>query len=290
MNKIKAYYSLTKPRVTYGNLLTTIAGFLLAAGQPHEHFSLMLFIATTVGMGLVIGSACAFNNYFDQDIDRIMSRTKTRAIVAGKIPGKNALTFAAVIGAIGFLILTFFTNFLTFVVAFLGFIIYIVFYGMLSKRLSIHGTLVGSVSGAMPILAGYVAVTNTVDVGAILLFLILFFWQMPEFYSIAIYRRREYAAAKIPVMTVVKGVHTTKIQILIYTIAFSLCTLALGLFGYTGYIYLLVMTLLCTRWLWLGMQGFTAHDTNAWAKKMFKFSLVVLVVFSLLISVEVWLP
>lgn len=284
---IKTYYSLTKPGVTYGNLLTVIAGFLLAS---RGDINLVLFLAVTLGMGLVIGSACAFNNYFDQDIDRIMSRTKKRAIVAGEVSGKNALIFASVIGVIGFGLLSVFANLLTVVVALIGFVVYIVFYGILSKRLSIHGTLVGSISGAMPILAGYVAVTSAIDVGAILLFLILFFWQMPEFYSISIYRRKEYAAAKIPVMSVVKGVQSTKVQILIYMLAFTVSTLALGLFGYTGYIYMLIMTLLCVWWVWIALQGFTTKDDNKWAKSVFKFSLVVLVVFSILISIDAWIP
>lgn len=284
---VKSYYSLIKPGVTYGNLLTVIAGFLLAS---RGDINPVQFLAVTLGMGLVIGSACAFNNYFDQDIDRIMSRTKKRAIVAGSVSGKNALIFAAIIGAIGFALLSIFANLLTVVVALIGFVDYIVFYGILSKRLSIHGTLVGSISGAMPILAGYVAVTNSIDAGAILLFLTLFFWQMPEFYAISIYRRKEYAAAKIPVMSVVKGAQSTKVQILLYMLAFTLSALALGLFRYTGYVYMLVMTLLCVWWVWLALQGFTTKNDNKWAKSVFKFSLVVLVSFSALISIEAWLP
>lgn len=282
----KAYYALIKPGVTYGNLLTTVAGFLLAS---RGDINLLLLAATTLGMGLVIGSACAFNNYFDQDIDRTMTRTQKRSIVAGLVPAKNALIFASVIGAIGFALLALFTNLLTVVVALLGFITYIVLYGMLSKRMSIHGTLVGSVSGAMPILAGYTAVTNTIDAGAIILFMILFFWQMPEFYSIAIYRRNEYKKAGIPVMPVVKGIQNTKIQILAYIVAFAVSAMSLSLFRYTGYIYLLVMTLLGLWWTWLALSGFTVKDDNVWARKVFRFSLIILVVFSVLISIESWI-
>ena len=282
----KAYYELIKPGVTYGNLLTTVAGFLLAS---RGDINLTLFVAITLGMGLVIGSACAFNNYFDQDIDRIMTRTQKRSIVAGLVPAKNALIFAGIIGFIGFTLLALFTNLLTVVIAFLGFIIYIVLYGMLSKRMSIHGTLVGSVSGAMPILAGYTAVTNNIDAGAIILFMILFFWQMPEFYSIAIYRRNEYKQAGIPVMPVVKGVQSTKIQMLVYIVAFSVSAMSLSLFRYTGYIYLLVMMLMGLWWTWLGLSGFTTKNDNSWARKVFRFSLVILVVFSALISLENWI-
>lgn len=282
----KAYYALIKPGVTYGNLLTTVAGFLLAS---RGDINLTLFVTTTLGMGLVIGSACAFNNYFDQDIDRIMTRTQKRSIVAGLVPAKNALIFAGIIGLIGFTLLTLFTNLLTVVIAFLGFIIYIVLYGVLSKRMSIHGTLVGSVSGAMPILAGYTAVTNNIDAGAIILFMILFFWQMPEFYSIAIYRRNEYKQAGIPVMPVVKGVQSTKIQMLVYIVAFAVSAMSLSLFRYTGYIYLLVMMLMGLWWTLLGLNGFTTKNDNTWARKVFRFSLVILVVFSALISLENWI-
>lgn len=286
-DKIKQYYSLTKPRVTYGNAITAVAGFLLASKGNIDGG---LFLALTIGMTLVIASACVLNNYLDQDIDAKMTRTKTRALVQGVIPGKNAVILSIVLGVIGVLLLFFFTNLLTTCVGIFGFLVYVVFYGMLSKRLSIHGTLVGSVSGAAPILGGYTAVTGTIDTGAILVFLILFLWQMPEFYSIAVYRRNEYKAAGVPVMTVVKGIKNTKIQILIYTILFVVSTLLLTAYGYTGYVYLAVMALLGMYWIQLGIKGLTTVDDNAWARKMFRFSLIMLVVFSFMISIDALLP
>lgn len=285
--RIKLYYSLTKPRVTYGNVITTVAGFFLAS---QGHVDWWQLLVTTVGMTLVIGSACALNNYLDQDIDAKMARTKTRALVQGKLPGRNAVIFSAVLGLLGTIILYMSTNLLTTVIAITGFIVYVVFYGMLSKRLSIHGTLVGSISGAVPILAGYTAVTNTIDTGAILVFLVLFLWQMPEFYSIAIYRRREYKAAGVPVMTVVKGVKSTKRQIFVYTIEFVIATLLLTAYHYTGYVYLAVMAISGIYWIWLGYQGLIAKDDDAWARKMFHFSLVMLLLFSFMISIDSLLP
>lgn len=285
--RIKLYYSLTKPRVTYGNVITTVAGFFLASQGHVDWWSLL---ATTIGMTLVIGSACALNNYLDQDIDAKMARTKTRALVQGKLPGRNAVIFSAILGLLGTIILYMSTNLLTTVIAIIGFIVYVMFYGMLSKRLSIHGTLVGSISGAVPILAGYTAVTNTIDVGAILVFLVLFLWQMPEFYSIAIYRRREYKAAGVPVMTVVKGVKSTKLQIFVYTIEFVIATLLLTAYHYTGYVYLAVMAISGIYWIWLGYKGLIAKDDDAWARKMFHFSLVMLLLFSFMISIDSLLP
>ena len=284
---IKTYYSLTKPGVLYGNALTAAAGFLLAS---KGNINFWLFAAVCIGSTLIIASACVLNNYLDQDIDSKMARTKKRALVQGEIKGRNAVIFSIILGVLGIVILLLWTNLLVVAIGVGGFITYVVLYGMLSKRLSIHGTLVGSVSGAAPILAGYCGVTGRIDIGAVLVFLILFLWQMPEFYSIAVYRQKEYAAAGVPVMSVVKGIKSTKIQIFIYTILFVIATLLLTVFGITSYTYLVIMGALGVYWIWLGAKGLSAADSDTWARKMFKFSLIILLVFCGLISVDVWLP
>jgi protoheme IX farnesyltransferase len=284
---IKTYYSLTKPGVLYGNALTAAAGFLLAS---RGHIDLWLFLTLCVGITLVIASACVLNNYLDQDIDSKMARTKTRALVRGDIKGWKAVVFSAVLGILGIIILFLCTNLLVVAIGIVGFVDYVVLYGMLSKRLSIHGTLVGSISGAAPILAGYCAVTGTLDLGAIIVFAILFLWQMPEFYSIAIYRLKEYKAAHIPVISVIKGVKNTKLQIFVYTLLFVVATLLLTVFGYAGYSYFVVMAVFGLYWLWLGAKGLTTKDDDAWARKMFRFSLIILLVFCAMISVDAWLP
>ncbi len=285
--RLKTYYSLTKPGVLYGNALTTLAGFLFASRGQIDFW---LFVAVCVGSTLVIASACVLNNYLDQDIDSKMERTKKRAIVHGDIEGWKAVVFSIVLGILGFIILSLFTNWFVVIIGLVGFIDYVVLYGMLSKRLSIHGTLVGSISGAVPILAGYVGATGAIDAGAVIVFLILFLWQMPEFYSIAVYRKKEYAAAGVPVMSVVKGVESTKMQIFIYTVLFVLSTIALTLFGYAGVTYLVVMSLLGAYWIWLGFVGLKKESGDAWARKMFRFSLIILLAFCAVISVDVWLP
>lgn len=284
---MKQYYELTKPRVTYGNVITVVAGFLFAA-QGNVDWWLLFW--TTLGMTLVIASACALNNYLDRDIDAKMLRTKTRPSVTGQISGRNMVLFAAGLGILGLGMLALYTNLLVVVVAVIGYIDYVVFYGMLSKRMSVHGTLVGSISGAAPILAGYVAVSGGIDIGAVLVFTAIFLWQMPEFYSIAIFRRDEYKAAAVPVSSVKRGIKKTKVQIFAYTLAFVITTLLLTFFGYTGIVYTLVMGLLGLYWLYIGFTGLTAKDNSAWARKMFKFALIILVVFSIIISVEAYLP
>jgi heme o synthase len=287
VNQLKLYLTLTKPGVLFGNALTAAAGFLLAVrGNPDP----LLFLALVIGSTLVIASACVLNNYFDRDIDSLMSRTKTRAVPAGLIPGRNAVIFGIMLGILGFAILYLYTSILVVLLGLIGFVDYLYFYAMLGKRKSMHGTLVGSISGAIPIIAGYVAVTNAIDPGAIIVFLILFFWQLPEFYSIAIYRHDEYKKAGVPVISVVKGIKSTIKQIFIYTILFVAATLLLYTFGYVGITYLVVMAILNLMWLWIAFQGFSAADKNAWARRMFRFSLITLLVFSALISLTGIVP
>jgi len=286
----RRYVSLTKPGVLFGNVITGVAGFLLAS-SAFRIFSLGLFVATIVGMSLIIGAACALNNVLDQDIDRIMARTKKRAVANGSVRPSRALAFAVVLGILGAAILAFWTNWLVLGVGVAGFVVYVWLYGALAKRRSIHGTLVGSISGAAPILAGYVAVSGRIDVGAVLVFLALFFWQFPEFYSIAIYRRDEYKAAGVPVITVKKSIAYTKQRIFGYAVLFLLSALLLTSFHYTGYAYTIAMTLTGAYWLITAFNGFKpgAQD-DAWARKMFHASINVLLIYSVLIAVGPLLP
>lgn len=282
---------MTKPHVTYGNVLTTVAGFLLAAGIQRT-FHGGVFLATTIGTTLVIAAACVLNNYLDQDIDRVMERTKTRAIVSGAVAGWRAVVFSAVLGVVGITMLALWVSSLVVIIGLVGFVTYVWLYGALSKRRSIHGTLVGSISGALPIVAGYCAVVDRIDRAAVLLFLCLFFWQFLEFYSISIYRRKEYKAAGVPVMSVVEGVRSTKVQIFIYTILFTITTLLLSIFGYTGWVYGAVMVVANGYLLWLSRQGLKVSGTesDAWARRMFHAGLMVLLIFSGVLSVGALLP
>lgn len=287
MATFKDYYSLTKPGVLYGNAITAVAGYLLAS---RWHISWVTFVALAVGSTFVIASACVINNVLDQDIDSKMARTKTRAIVAGKVKPMQAIILSVVLGISGILILIAWTNMLVVIAGIIGFIDYVVLYGMLSKRLSIHGTLVGSVSGAIPVLAGYLAASGRVDMGAVLVFAALFLWQMPEFYSTAIYRRDEYKAAGVPVISVIKGKKATRTQIFFYTVTFVISTLLLTTYGYAGVTYFVVMAVLGARWLWIGVQGFKTKDIDAWARRMFKFSLIILLAYSAMIALTPLLP
>lgn len=282
---VKSYYHLTKPGIVYGNALPAIGGFLLAS---RGHVSPRLFVGMLIGISLVIASACVINNYIDRGIDAKMKRTKKRALVTGEIHGRRALVFASVLGGLGVLSLLL-TNVLSLLIALVGFVVYVIIYGI-AKRRSPIGTVVGSISGAVPPVVGYCAASNRLDLGALLLFLIMVCWQMPHFYAIAIYRLKEYQAAGIPVLPAKKSIRHTTVQIVLYICAYLIATLLLSLSGYTGITYLVVMLPLSLVWLWRGVQGFTAPDVDHWARRMFGFSLIVLLGFSAMVSLDAFLP
>ncbi len=283
---MKTYYYLTKPGIIYGNDLSAVAGFMLGAHRFGFRFSWLL--ATLVGMSLVIAAACVFNNYIDRDIDRYMTRTKKRALVTKQISVQSALSYGVVLGLTGFAILAVFTNLLTVIVGLVGFADYVALYG-LSKRHSVHGTLIGSVAGAMPIVAGYTAVSNRFDGAAWLLFLAMISWQMPHFYAIAIRRLDEYKAAGLPVLPVKKGSKAAKTQIVFYVIVFMITSLLLSFFGYTGIFYAIVAAAVGLYWLYTSVQGFNVTNNTLWARKMFLLSLVVLLIFCVTLSLNFWL-
>jgi protoheme IX farnesyltransferase len=282
---VRDYYRLTKPGIIYGNALPATAGFLLAS---KGHFRFGLYLAMIIGLSAIIGAACVYNNYIDRELDRTMTRTKKRALVVGTITGPQALKFATSLAIFGELLLGIYTNTLTLVIALFGLVAYVWLYGV-AKRRSVHGTLVGSLSGAVPPVVGYVAVMNHIDLAAGLLFIILILWQMPHFYAIAMFRSKDYRSAGLPVLPVVSGVKRTKVQIIAYAGAFVAACSLLNVFGYTGFVYLVGMIGIGLAWVVRGIQGFKAHDDELWARKMFLFSLYVLSLWSLLVGLNYWL-
>lgn len=278
MNVVGMYYQLTKPGIVYSNAIAALAGFLLAS---QWRIDWLLLVATIAGVMFVIASACVCNNYIDRHIDVRMKRTKKRAIVSGLISGRNALTFSGVLGIIGFGLLAQ-TNTLTVGLGVTAYIMYVVVYGYF-KRTSVYGTLVGSVSGALPPVAGYAAVTGSIDLAAVILFLILTAWQMPHFYAIAMFRRDDYAAAKIPVLPVVKGMKAAKREIFAYIVLLAVVAPLLTVFGYAGIIYAIIAITAAGGWVVLALRNYKMDDV-AWARKMFFYSLGCLLVLCFAVS------
>jgi len=282
-NVFRTYYRLTKPGIVYGNALPAAGAFFLAS-RAHPNFG--LFAAMLVGLCLVIASACVFNNYLDRHIDARMARTQKRALPLGSISTRAALIYGTVLGLAGFTLLAVFTTWLATLCALAGHVLYVAAYGY-TKRRTPWGTEVGSIAGAAPPVVGYTAVTGRFDVAALLLFLVLVFWQMPHFYAIAIGRLKDYQAAGLPVLPAVKSLRTTKIRLVLYMFAFIYCSVALTTFRYTGFVYLLVMAIIDAIWLSLAFQGFKATNDRKWARTIFKFSLIVLTALSVMMSIDI---
>lgn len=283
---LRTYYILTKPGIIYGNLISTLAGFFLAS---QLHIELLVLVSVVVGTALIIAAACVSNNVLDREIDRHMKRTKRRALVQGSVTVPRALAYASVLGVLGVIVLALGTNLLTVAVGVAGFVVYVWVYGV-SKRRSEHSTLIGSLAGATPPVAGYTAVTGHIDGAALALFAILTVWQMPHFYAIAMYRHQEYAKARLPILSVKKGMRVTKQQIVSYLGIYVVVVQLPVLLGYTGFTYAAVVGGISVWWLWLGIAGLCASDDVVWARRLFLRSLVVLLVTSFMLAIGALLP
>lgn len=277
------YTLITKPGIILGNLITLAAGFWLASKGSIDY---SLFLETLVGLGFIIASACVINNVIDRKMDRKMERTKNRPLAKGTITETKALFFAIVLYIAGCLLLIYFTNLLSTVIANLGFWTYVALYSPLKSR-TVLATAIGSIAGAVPPVVGYTAVTNQLDFGAVLLFLVLVLWQMPHFFSIALYRMDDYTLAKVPLLPIVKGVLRTKIHMVIYVIAFLISVSLLTFTGYTGNLFLTVSLTLGLVWLGLALYGFSVIDDRKWGKEMFRFSLILITIMCLTLPFDV---
>lgn len=275
---LKQYLFLTKPGILFGNFITTLGGFFLAAqGQV----DLPLLILTLIGTTLVVASGCVFNNIIDQDIDQKMQRTRTRALVKKTISVPVAFVFATVLGVAGFAILYFLVNAFACFFAALGFIVYVFFYSLWSKRTTIHQTVIGSISGACPPVIGYCAVSNQFDIAALILLVGYALWQMPHSWGIAVYRLNDYSDANIPILPVARSIKRTKIESTFYVILFMACMNLLYWFGYANIWYAVILNVLCVYWIYLSLVSFKAENDQVWARNYFLFSVKLITIISL---------
>ncbi len=281
---MKKFISITKPGIIFGNLITVAGGFGLAS---HGSYNVILLLATLVGISLIIASGCVFNNIIDRDIDSLMERTKERVMVKGHLGQKVALVYGVLLGCLGAWMLYHWANILTVYVALIGLFFYVVVYSLWFKRNSIYGTLIGSISGSIPPVVGYCAVSNKFDLGALILFVLLSIWQMPHSYAIAIFRFNDYSAAGIPVLPVKKGIQIAKRNMLLYVIVFMLVSSLLTICGYTGQYYLIVSLAVGFWWIRLAASGFSklANDIS-WARKMFGFSIIAITLLSVMMALN----
>ncbi|UNK17739.1 heme o synthase [Paenibacillus sp. N3/727] len=266
----KDFIAVTKPGIIRSNLIAAFAGFWMAS-RWDIHFGLM--IMTLLGTVLVMASSCVFNNYFDRDLDMKMARTSDRSLPTGRLTPTVVLWYAITLGIVGLAVLFIFSGVLSGIFGLVGMFGYVVVYTLWLKRSSTWSTSIGAIPGAMPPVIGYVAVTQTVDMGAWLLFALLFLWQPPHFWALGIRRVEEYRAAGFPLLPVVKGIQRTKIQMIPYIALLVPLPILMYVYGYAGIFFLVISLLLSVVWLYLAFKGFRAKDDEAWSKKVFFFSI-----------------
>lgn len=266
----KDFITVTKPGIIRSNLIAAFAGFWLASKWDFQYG---MMIMTLLGTMLVMASSCVFNNYFDRDFDTKMERTRERSLPTGRLKPVVVLWYAIILGVTGLGILFAFSGVVAGIAGIVGMLVYVVIYTLWLKRSSTWSTSVGAISGAMPPVIGYVAVTGTVDLGAILLFAMLFLWQPPHFWALGIRRVEEYRNAGYPLLPVVKGIKRTKLQMLPYVGLLIPIPILMYVYGYTGKIFLIASLALSVIWFIQSLKGFKATDDEAWAKKSFLFSI-----------------
>jgi protoheme IX farnesyltransferase len=268
---IKDFLALIKIGIVNSNLITTFTGLWLALHFTGQSFlkNLDIVFFTVVGSSLIIAGSCSINNFIDRDIDPLMERTKGRPTVTGKFLPAKVLILGILLIGLGTLFLMF-TNITAAVIGIIGVFSYIFLYTLWSKRYLVSNTIIGSISGAVPPLIGWAAVEPQLNPVAWSLFLVMFIWQPPHFYALAMRRAEEYRAAGIPMLPVVKGFKTTKKHILVWVAALLPVPFFLTSLGIP---FLILATVLNVGWLLLGILGYMIKDDIKWAKLMFIYSL-----------------
>jgi len=280
------YLELTKPRVVALIVLTAIIGTLLATpGLP----PLDALVFGNLGIALAAASAAAVNHALDRKLDARMGRTRNRPLPTGHLSLTQALRFALVLGVASMTILVAFVNVLTALLTFASLIVYAVVYTVWLKRATPQNIVIGGAAGAAPPVLGWVAVTNHVSAQALLLFLIIFAWTPPHFWSLAIARRHDYSRADIPMLPVTHGVEFTRLHVLLYTVILCIVTLLPYVIGMSGLIYLVAAIALDARFLWQAIElKVTRRDDLP--MRMFRFSIVYLMWLFLALLLDHYLP
>jgi protoheme IX farnesyltransferase len=266
----KDLVALTKPRIIRLNLIAAFGGYWVASKWDLAIWPLIWML---LGSALTMASACVLNNYLDRDHDTKMERTRDRALPQNRMTPRFVLGYGIALGVAGLIVLFALVGTLAGWLGVLGIFVYVVIYTMWLKRTSTWSTSVGGISGAMPPVIGYCAVTNEVDAGAWILFALLFLWQPAHFWSLAIRRKEEYRAAGYPLLPVVKGVTRTKWQMLPYILLLIPASILMYEYGYVGNYFKYISVGIVVLWFIHAISGFRAKDDDKWAKTDFIISI-----------------
>ena len=284
-NRLRQFFALTKPRVVSLIVFTAVIGMFLATpGLP----PLSAVIFGTLGIALVAGAAAAINCLVEQKIDAVMARTRARPLPRGELSSLQTLVFAAIVGATGLFVLYAKVNALTMWLTLVTFVGYAIVYTVLLKPATPQNIVIGGASGAMPPVLGWAAVANDVAPEALLLFLIIFVWTPPHFWSLALYRAQEYAKAGLPMLPVTHGAKYTRLQIVLYTLALFAVSLMPFAVRMSGWIYLVAAVALGAVFIGYAVQLYRLYS-DALARRTFRYSIVYLAaLFSALLIDHYW--
>jgi protoheme IX farnesyltransferase len=286
MDKVRAYVALTKPRIVELLLVTTIPAMVLAQrGIP----PIGLMVATLVGGSLAAGSANAINQYLDRDIDLLMTRTRRRPLPALAIEPEDALVFGLALGVVAFAELAFFTNLLAAFLTLLAIAFYVVIYTIWMKRTTSQNIVIGGLAGALPPLKGWAAVTGDIALPGLFLVAIVFYWTPPHFWALSMRLAKDYRAAGVPMLPVVRGVPETTKQIALYSFSMFALTLTLFAVAQLGLIYLVGTVAIGAVFLVQAMRMWR-EGTDVRAVRLYKYSTTYLTVLFALIIVDVLVP
>ena len=277
------YLALLKPRVMSLVVFTGIAGLVVAPGNLHP----LLAVVAVLCIAISAGAAGAINMWYERDIDALMERTCKRPIPAGRIAPNRALVFGIVLNIVPVLVMGVLLNWVAAALLALAAGFYIFVYTIWLKRRTPQNIVVGGAAGAVPPMIGWAAVTGSVSVDSVVLFLIIFMWTPPHFWALALYREGDYAKAGVPMLPVVAGPAETRRQILIYTLLLVPLTFAPVVLGTVGLVYGAVAAIAGAYFTWLAVQIVRTASDRA-AKRMFGFSILYLfVLFAALIAEHV---
>ncbi len=279
--RVRDFVALTKPRITLMVLTTTAGGLFLAPARVDA----VTIACTLLGMALIVGGANALNMFLERDIDGHMTRTRRRPLPAGRLAPKQALVFGVVLSVAAVPVLAFGVNALTALLAVLSNVIYVLAYTPLKQR-SHLALEVGAIPGAIPPLLGWTAAMNRLDGAALVLFAILFFWQLPHFHAIALFRREEYARAGLQVLPNVRGDDVTKHAIVRYLAILLAVSLLLFPLGVAHRVYLFSALGLGLTFFGWGCWGLKPESGVRWARSLFGISILYLVLLFAMLMVD----
>lgn len=272
LDRLKDFAALAKPRITLLVIITTAGGLWMAPSQ----LDLFRILVTIIGTVLVVIAANVLNCYLERDSDRFMARTKNRPLPGGRMSAQSALIFGLALAAVSVPALTFLVNPMTGLLAAIALVSYVWVYTPMKQRSPV-ALWVGSISGAMPPLMGWTAVTGTADWPGVVLFGILFLWQLPHFLAISVYRQREYTRAGIKTLPEMYGFGQTRWQMLFWTGMLVPVSLLLVPLGVAGWIYFGLAAVLGAGFLWYCVKGLSRTVKPArWARSVFLYSLIYL--------------